>query len=37
MTETTLTAIRPSDGYAAQLAEFSDHCADIQRHGDADA
>ncbi|SMQ72629.1 HNH endonuclease [Plantibacter sp. VKM Ac-1784] len=31
MTETTLTAIRASDEYAARLAEFSDHYADIQR------
>jgi len=31
MTETTLTAILASDEYAAQLAEFSDHYADIQR------
>ncbi|MGG7452152.1 DUF222 domain-containing protein [Plantibacter auratus] len=31
MTETTLTAIRASDEHAAQLAEFSDHYADIQR------
>jgi len=38
MTETTLTAIRASDEYAAQLAEFSDHYADIQRrHAALDA
>jgi len=31
MTETTTTAIRASDEYAARLAELSDHYADIQR------
>ncbi|MET3510918.1 MULTISPECIES: HNH endonuclease signature motif containing protein [Plantibacter] len=31
MTETTLTVTRVGDEYAAQLAEFSDHYADIQR------
>ncbi|MET3509350.1 MULTISPECIES: HNH endonuclease signature motif containing protein [Plantibacter] len=31
MTETTTSAVRAGDEYAAQLAEFSDHYADIQR------
>ncbi|WP_133059915.1 hypothetical protein [Plantibacter elymi (nom. nud.)] len=31
MTETTLTAIRVGDEYAAQLAEFSDEYAEIHR------
>jgi len=31
MTETTASAVRAGDAYAARLAEFSDHYADIQR------
>jgi hypothetical protein len=31
MTEITASAVRAGDEYAAQLAEFSDHYADIQR------
>ncbi|NUJ87576.1 DUF222 domain-containing protein [Plantibacter sp. MCCC 1A11337] len=31
MTETTTSAVRAGDHYAAQLAEFSDHYAEIQR------